>query len=140
MLSKLLGNDAYTPYRRWVLLGIVANIGLCLMAGAALDFFTGLFMLPTVPAEMKVWPWFACVLLMLLSFYYVTAIRNPTDKYAVNMTFISRLAGVLYFGLVVAPNFGISYVIFAAYDGFFGLMAFLAYRKAIGNLQDNITA
>ncbi len=129
MFSQLCIKDAYAPFRRWIFIGIVTNIAICLTAWIVLDFFTGLFALPTVPAEMRVWPWFACVLLVLLSFYYVTAIRNPHDDYAVNMTFFGRLAGVIYFGLVVAPNFGLTYAVFAVYDGFFGLMSFIAYRK-----------
>lgn len=131
MLRDLLGQDNFTPYRRWILFGIIANIGMSLMAWAALDVTTGLFFLPSVPGDMRLWPWFACVLLTLLSLYYVTAMRNPMDKYAVNMTFIGRLAGVVYFGVIVAPSFGLPYATFAVYDGFLGLMAYLAYRKAV---------
>lgn len=38
MFSQLCIKDAYAPFRRWIFIGIVTNIAICLTAWIALDF------------------------------------------------------------------------------------------------------
>lgn len=39
MFSQLCIKDAYAPFRRWIFIGIVTNIAICLTAWIALDFY-----------------------------------------------------------------------------------------------------
>ena len=96
-------------------LGIAANVAVALISivwtQAVLNFL-GLEM-----AQPLVWPRFACVLLILLSIFYVPSAVDPlVHRYSAVVAVFCRFAGVAFFTIV-----GGRYIVFGLFDLTFGL-------------------
>ena len=106
-------------FRRIVILGILVNLFLAL---------PGIFIpnpvLETVhiePARDPIWPAFSCILLVLLSLFYIPAALNPfRHRFSAIMTVLARLAGAVFFLLIWTEGarlFGYLDLVFAVVQG-----------------------
>jgi hypothetical protein len=97
-------SDASRWFRRVLWLGILANLALAVPTLLATERMITLTGLP--PATPLVWPRFAALLLILLSFFYVPAGIDTTRYRAIAwLAVVGRLAGVVFFIFFQAPEY-----------------------------------
>lgn len=110
-------------FRLTVLAGVVANF---LLGFAGLLFPDGMLdLLGFDHAYPNVWVRFSCVLLIVLSLFYVPpALSLETNRAAAVLTVVARLTVVAFFlAVVVVLQYSARFLIFAVYDLVFGVLA-----------------
>lgn len=120
--------NAYAVRFRWaVVVGILVNLTFALpgifIPNAVLD------LVGYEPAYQPIWPAFACVLLLLLSLFYLPAAVDPLRSRALAwLTVVSRLTGAVFFLLLwrAFPLFGGIDLVFGVVQG---VLLFLAQRR-----------
>jgi len=110
----------------------VANLALAIGVIAAPAFMLTLNRLP--PADPLLWPWFAALLLVLLSVFYMPGAMDP-DRYRANawLAVASRLVGVVFFLVLQSPDYralGLVDLVFFVPEG---LLLIAAIARASAN-------
>lgn len=121
------GAKALLWFQRFVWLGIVANIILCLTGIFCTEWVIGLLQLE--PAYPLVWPRFGAFGILLLTGFYVVAAMDPCrSRWATVFTVVCRFVGFFFFAIV-----GGRYIAFGLFDLLFGapqaICLYLAWRR-----------
>jgi len=114
-------------FRGVVLFGVLANLFIALIGIPAPNTLIGI--VGGEPVIHTIWPSFACVLLLLLSLFYIPAALDPfKHRLAAIYTVIARLAGVVFFLLIHTE-----YKVFGIFDLVFfvpeAVLLLLAYKQ-----------
>ena len=123
---------------RWfkivVLLGAVANFLLAIGGLLVPNLVLSVFNIPS--AYPDIWVRFSCLLLILLTLFYLPGAFDP-HAYSMNATLmiISRSAGVLFFpAMVIVFKYTPAFLVFGLYDFIWGFpAALLLYRLRSGD-------
>jgi mono/diheme cytochrome c family protein len=121
------GARALLWFRRFVWLGIIANIIITLTSIFCTEWVLGLLELES--AYPLVWPRFGAFGILLLTGFYLVAARDPCgSRWATLFTVLCRFAGFILFAIV-----GGRYLAFGLFDLVFGapqaICLYLAWRR-----------
>src|SRR6266567_3510931 len=127
------GARALLWFRRFVWLGIIANVIITLTSIFCTEWVLGLLELE--PAYPLVWPRFGALGILLLSGFYLVAARDPCGSHwATLFTVLCRFVGFIFFAIV-----GGRYLAFGLFDLVFGapqaICLYLAWRRSKDGAQ-----
>src|SRR6266496_1820521 len=121
------GARALLWFRRFVRLGIIANVIITLTSIFCTEWVLGLLELE--PAYPLVWPRFGALGILLVTGFYLVAARDPCrSRWATIFTVLCRFVGFVFFAIA-----GGRYVVFGLFDLVFGapqaICLYLAWRR-----------